>query len=448
MTHCDRASIACWNSFVISVCLLAAGASLADTVCLQWDVSGDWTFIQTNDTAVSLTLKQTEHGFSGQAHFGHWVDDDFWLCNIGSCGEDFVAYSGPVVGSIKDNAFEATVYWSDNKIGVYTGQIGPQGLIVGTGYDKNNPGTRADWHSDRVAVCSNSAAAAPLAPARPPVALGRVSAPTTPAPAMTVCEAAKSARARNSPAAPSLEKQCEATNPPKALGRVAAAGAPAPVLTLCEAARSARERKSPAAPSLEAQCAAQSAKPALPVLDEAWRNDTSARGEALGAADPLAAELRNSIPEGKSRTGFDYGMAVAESDSANGPGKQAIHDALDPDERFGFERAVRFSVERNANADTAGKGAAIMVADPTVAAVRDGYAAAIAKRSGAADQAAFYKLGFDIATGLFGDPDLGAAGNTLIGPGSLKVRSSLAPGPEQTGFDDAVSFHLKRDYHK
>jgi len=404
MIYCHRASIARCSSLVVSACLFAPVASVADSVCSQWDVSGDWTLIQTNDTAVSLTLTQTEHGLSGYASFGRVVENKFFMCSIGICGKDTVIHSGPAVGTINGNSFDLTVYWNDNATGVYTGQVGPQGLIVGSGYDKNNPASRADWHSDRVAVCSNAAAAAPPAPARPTMALGRVQMPagTSVAPPMTMCEHAAAARARNSPAAPGLE----------------------------------------------AQCAAQSAKPALPVLDEAWRNDKSARGEALAAADPLAVELRNSIPEGKSRNGFDYGMAVAEGDAANGPGKQAIHDALDPDERFGFERAVRFSVERNANADMAGKGAAIMLADPTVAAVRDSYAAAIARRSGAADQAAFYKLGFDIATGLFGDPDLGAAGNTLIGPGSLKVRSSLAPGPEQTGFDDAVSFHLKRDYHK
>jgi hypothetical protein len=45
----------------------------------------------------------------------------------------------------------------------------------------------------------------------PPTAakyLGRVHSDTTDTPTPTLCEAAVSARARNSPAAPSLEKQC------------------------------------------------------------------------------------------------------------------------------------------------------------------------------------------------------------------------------------------------
>ena len=36
----------------------------------------------------------------------------------------------------------------------------------------------------------------------------------------------------------------------------------------------------------------------------------------------------------------------------------------------------------------------------------------------------FYQLGFDIATGLFGDPAKGTR-STLLGPGSLAIRSGL-----------------------
>ncbi len=59
----------------------------------------------------------------------------------------------------------------------------------------------------------------------------------------------------------------------------------------------------------------------------------------------------------------------------------------------------------------------------------------------------FYQLGFDIATGLFGDPALGAQGNTLMGPGSQRIRDTLSAAG-QRGFDDSVKFHLARDYHR
>lgn len=273
-------------SFALSGWLALAAASVttpafAQTACQQWDMRGRWTLIQSNDTAVSVTLEQAGDGFSGQASFGHWVDDDFFLCNIGSCGKDYVSFSGPAVGTLNGNSFELTVYWSDNAIGVYTGQVGPQGLIVGSTFDKNDPATTAQWHSDRVAACL---IAAPTAPAKPTLVLGRVQVPAgTPAsPPKTMCEMAASARARNSPAAPGLERQCNeylaahpataaSTAPTVVFERVPHVGPPAPVMTVCDYAKSARARNSPAAPGLERQCneyqAAHPAAPASPPAD-------------------------------------------------------------------------------------------------------------------------------------------------------------------------------------
>ena len=44
--------------------------------------------------------------------------------------------------------------------------------------------------------------------------IGRVGAPSTPGPRRPICEAARDARARNSPAAPNLEAQCRASQQP------------------------------------------------------------------------------------------------------------------------------------------------------------------------------------------------------------------------------------------
>lgn len=54
-----------------------------------------------------------------------------------------------------------------------------------------------------------------------------------------------------------------------------------------------------------------------------------------------------------------------------------------------------------------------------------------------------YQQGFDIATGIFGDPALGALGNTATGPGSMTIRDSLGAAG-QRGFNAAVTFHLSR----
>jgi len=395
-----------------SALLYMPSAEAADAACTQWDMSGNWKLIQTNDTAVAIALQPTQGGFSGRASFGRMVEDDFFLCSVAFCGEDYVSFSGPAVGSINGDSFELTVYWSDNAIGVYTGKIGPQGLIVGTTYDKNNPGNRADWHSDRVAKCLSSVApaAAPPASTKPTMALGRVQSTGAPAPSMTMCETAASARARNSPAAPGLERQC-------------------------------------AAQTAQAEQAAKAAQAARPVMDEAWSNENAAKGEALAAQDPLATELRNLVPEGKSRRGFDYGMAVAETDTAPGPGKQAIRDALNPDEQIGFDLAVEYSIARNANADLAAKGAGVVAEDPGLASARALQIAAFmsgAQMANFPDVAVFYKLGFNIAAGRFGDKALGGMGNTAMGPGSTKIRNSLPVGGAQTGFDGGAGFLLDR----
>ena len=55
----------------------------------------------------------------------------------------------------------------------------------------------------------------------------------------------------------------------------------------------------------------------------------------------------------------------------------------------------------------------------------------------------FFWLGFDIASGIFGDRAAGAQGNTATGPGSLGIRNELN-GAGQRGFDAAVALHLGR----
>ena len=200
-------------------------------------------------------------------------------------------------------------------------------------------------------------------------------------------------------------------------------------LAICAAARKARARNSPAAPGLEAQCRAAGAAGETPAFN---LNDLAARGETVAGADPLATELRNQQPD-DARRGFDIGMAAAEGHTAPGPGKQKIHDTLGRAEQRGFDAAVAFSIERNRNADLAANGALIAAQDPVVAEART------------AESDVFYWLGFDIATGIFGDPALGANGNTATGPGSLKIRDSLSAAG-QRGFNAAVKLHLSRNY--
>ncbi|HEV7674775.1 MAG TPA: hypothetical protein VGQ12_09610 [Candidatus Angelobacter sp.] len=263
-------------------------------------------------------------------------------------------------------------------------------------------------------------------------ALGRVGTPSS-GPPVPICEAAKSARARNSPAAPGLEAQCAASRPHVALGRVQTTQAPGgPPSPICDAAKSARERNSPSAPALEARCRALGGGQAPPA-DTRTPDELAAAGENLANSDPLSAELRNREPAGPNRRGFDIGMAAAEGNTEWGPGQQKILASLSAAEQEGFKVAISFSLDRNRNARLAAIGASIADADQIVA------------RTRTADPDVRYWLGFDIASGIFGDPALGADGNTATGPGSMKIRDALS-APAQRGFNASVKLHLSRKY--
>ncbi|MFN0034528.1 MAG: hypothetical protein ACKVUS_05630 [Saprospiraceae bacterium] len=155
----------------------------------------------------------------------------------------------------------------------------------------------------------------------------------------------------------------------------------------------------------------------------------AAKGEIIANQDPLAIVLRNREPKGPSRRGFDIGMAAAEGHTLPGPGKDKMCASLKPAEQIGFKSAVAFSLERNRNLEFAAIGADIAKKNPIVAAART------------KNPSVYYSLGFDIATGIFGDPKLGAQGNTAKGTGSLKIRDSLS-ADGQKGFNASMQLHL------
>jgi hypothetical protein len=192
-----------------------------------------------------------------------------------------------------------------------------------------------------------------------------------------------------------------------------------PTRPVCDLAREARARNNAAAPGLEGLC--------LDLI-----NAFAARGEGVANQHPRTAELRRQYV-GPALRGFDVGMAAAEGQTAPGPGKQSIHDSLSPDEQGGFEDAVSFTLALNRHAKLVATGAEIASKDPVVAQARN------------ANGNHIYRLGFDIATAIFGNPALGAQGNTQVGPGALGIQNGL-PRTARRGFDDAVKLHLNRNY--
>jgi len=242
----------------------------------------------------------------------------------------------------------------------------------------------------------------------------------------SVCDAAKAARARNSPAAVNLEAQCAASTTVTSIGRASSepseGGTPQ---SICDRAAEARERASPAAADLMAQCEHLGGEdPGLAAL--------MAKGRAMAATNPLAAEMRARQRVGPLREGFDIGVAVTELDTAWGPGKQKVLDALSAPRQEGFKLALSLVMDQNRNADLAQIGLNIALADPSVAALR------------AREADPRFKLGFDIASGLFGDIALGAKGNTASGPGAFRIRDSLS-APARRGFETAMQWYLARN---
>ena len=166
----------------------------------------------------------------------------------------------------------------------------------------------------------------------------------------------------------------------------------------------------------------------LPTRNKDVLDILAAKGESIAKQDPLATELRNRQPEGPARRGFDIGMAKAESDTLPGPGKQAYGATLKPTEQEGYFAAVAFAVDRNRTREYADKGEAVANADSAVATARS------------ADPSILFRLGFDVATGLFGSRALGAQGDTVMGPGKQRIRDELG-AVAQRGFDAAMKFY-------
>lgn len=430
--------------------------------CTRWDMNGEWVFVQTNDTSPSFRLQQTGNGLQGTGHYGYLTEDDcvFFV----KCGRDAVFVDASVDGTINGDSIELTAYWNNGTIGSYSGRIGAQGRIEGSTYDKQHPQTMAHWYSDRTAKCLAGSAASDggigntssaLSTNNGVSSLRRVrTSGSSASPPRPICDVARDARARNSPAAPGLEAQCLAQlNSLAARGTVLANEDPAALqLRIQQPDTSAKRGFDIGMAAAEGQTlpgpGKQKIHDTLPVAEQKGftaavtfslaRNrkkitDLAPRGAVLANQDPLAEALRNQQPDESARLGFDIGMAAAEGHTAPGPGKQRIRDSLYPAEQKGFISAVAFTLDRNRNAELAAVGSAIAQRDPTVGAARNTQADA------------FYRLGFDIATGIFGDPALGAHGNTATGPGSLGIRDGLNTAG-QKGFNAAVTFHLSRKY--
>lgn len=224
------------------------------------------------------------------------------------------------------------------------------------------------------------------------------------------------------------------------MGRVPVPGANPPI---CARARAARARNSGAAANLEQQCrlaggdpshvpdeAASAAPPAAapPPPDDDTLNGLQQRGRVLAQADPLLQQIYQNEPDGPNRLGFETGLASNENDTGQGPNKERFKNQLPSGvSKAAFQRAIDYTVDRNANQVVFLQGQAVVAANPGVMAARQ------------ALPLGNQWLGFTIAAGLFGNPADGGMGRTQRGPTSNHIREMLSPA-SRLGYDAALSY--------
>ncbi|GEM_PF-2498899 len=161
-----------------AVCSAAFLPLAAQAACSQWDVSGGWSAVQSNDTKPAFILQQNGAQLQGSASYSYVHKSQ---CVLAYCGDDAYSVDGSVDGTIDGNAIDITAYWNNGTVGVYTGKINAQGRIEGSSYDRQHPQTMASWYSDRTIKCltdenTQPPSSAPPAAKKPAVALGRVHA--------------------------------------------------------------------------------------------------------------------------------------------------------------------------------------------------------------------------------------------------------------------------------
>ncbi len=177
--------------------LLPAAAQAA---CAQWDVTGGgaWHAVQSSGDVPLFELHQNDIVVKGTAFYTRVTDESLGTIH-------YLNVTGEVIGTIQGNSLDVTVVWGDGGVAGYTAKVGSDGRLHGVAFNRRSPGDKVTWYSDESFQCVASAPDA----SGPVKKLGRVTGqPATPP--LQVCEAARLARARHSPAAPGLEARCAA----------------------------------------------------------------------------------------------------------------------------------------------------------------------------------------------------------------------------------------------
>lgn len=148
MTRIGSLSIGVTGWVALGVSLAALSPSAAQAACAQWNVSGFWLLTQSNGANVELELQQNGNVITGSAKWREIIDNGILV-------SDEKYHYGSVDGTVQGNSFNVQMYWTtDRTVGVYTGEIGPQGRIEGRTYERSRPANQASWFSGATMNCA------------------------------------------------------------------------------------------------------------------------------------------------------------------------------------------------------------------------------------------------------------------------------------------------------
>ena len=209
MNRIGRNSLALFGGIAVGGLLAVLLPSAAQAACKQWNVNGPWEIVQSNDTVAQFTFQQQGTALRGSGHVSNYYEGS---C-IGVGCDHYEKDDASVDGEIKGDSIQFTAYWNGGPQGTYEGKIDSHGRLKGTGYERQSPDSIVTWYSRGNAECTASAdSALSTEEANPPPVKPQKriklesSAPSTPV--QELCERARIARLRNSPAAPGLTQLC------------------------------------------------------------------------------------------------------------------------------------------------------------------------------------------------------------------------------------------------
>jgi hypothetical protein len=165
-------SVAAAFTGILITSVFALLPSSVEAQCAQWDASGKWELFQGTGKGYPINLQLSQAGgtITGTANY--------FKTHMGTT-------DGSVGGTITSSKIILQINWSDNVIGIYNGDISPQGQVEGVTYDKRTPSIRAAWLSKRIMKCTGPAPATPSTTPKPVLGIkhtGHTPVPLSPTP--------------------------------------------------------------------------------------------------------------------------------------------------------------------------------------------------------------------------------------------------------------------------